>query len=132
MKAGRPTNYKQSYNQLALDHFRQGKTLVQFAAKLEVARSTVYRWADDNDEFSDTLSRGATLAQAYWENLSQAKTLGSDQKHLKMKNVSERGIEFNLKSRFHKDYGDKSKVDITSDGDKIDAPVMYIPDNGRD
>lgn len=119
MPGGRPTSYKPEYNQFAIEHFKKGKTVVQLAAHFEVARTTIYQWAEDNPEFYDTLRKGAALAQSYWENVSHAKSLGSKE----TKDASERGIEFILKTRFRDDYSEKAHVDVTSNGNSISINI---------
>jgi hypothetical protein len=44
-----------------------GLSIVQVARKLNVARSTIYKWADDNVRFSDTLTRAREASEAHWE-----------------------------------------------------------------
>jgi hypothetical protein len=103
----RPSKYKKSFNKLALEHFKKGKTISQLAAELMVSRETIYDWGRKFPEFSDTLCKGQDLAQAYWENLQHGKSVGAE----KTEKFSERGIEFNLKTRFRRDYAEKIEVD---------------------
>jgi transposase-like protein len=64
---GRPTKYTKDVNEVVLDLMDKGKSIVQVARHLNVARSTVYKWAEDNIEFSDTLTRAKDYSEAYWE-----------------------------------------------------------------
>ncbi len=64
---GRPTKYTKDVNELVLDLMDKGKSIVQVARHLNVARSTIYKWAEDNDEFSDTITRAKDYSEAYWE-----------------------------------------------------------------
>ena len=66
-KGGRPTAYKEEYNDIAIDFLAQGKSIIQLCAKLRVGTSTIYRWAEANEEFRDTLKLGRQLSQAHWE-----------------------------------------------------------------
>ena len=68
MAGGRPTKYKEEYNNIALDFMSEGKSIVQLARKLEVSRQTIYQWAEDHPAFSDTLSLARDWSQAHWEN----------------------------------------------------------------
>lgn len=66
-KVGRPTDYKDEYNDIAMDFLSQGKSIIQLCGKLRVGRATIYRWAEQNKEFRDTLQLGKELSQAHWE-----------------------------------------------------------------
>lgn len=65
--AGRPTKYKKEYCQRIVDAMSEGKSVLQFCAEQGVSKSSVYLWAQQHDEFSDALSRGKELGEAYWE-----------------------------------------------------------------
>ena len=67
MPAGRPTKYKDEYCQETIDFLAQGKSVTQLSAHLQVSKSTIYLWAEQNTEFSDALSRGQELSEAFWE-----------------------------------------------------------------
>ena len=54
---GRPTKYTKEIGALVFDLMDEGLSVVQVARKLNVARSTIYKWAEDNVEFSDTFTR---------------------------------------------------------------------------
>ena len=65
--AGRPTKYKKEYCRRIVDAMSEGKSVLQFCAEQGVSKSSVYLWAQQHDEFSDALSRGKELGEAYWE-----------------------------------------------------------------
>jgi hypothetical protein len=64
---GRPTKYSPEIDQVVFDYMDSGLSIVQVARKLNVARSTIYKWADDNVMFSDTLTRAREASEAHWE-----------------------------------------------------------------
>lgn len=64
---GQPTTYLPEYNGKALEFLSTGKSIIQLAKYMGVARSTIYKWAKDNEAFSDTLKRGQDMSQAVWE-----------------------------------------------------------------
>ena len=66
-KVGRPTDYKEEYNDIAIEFLAQGKSIIQLCGKLRVSRQTIYRWAEANPEFSYTLNLGRQLSQSHWE-----------------------------------------------------------------
>lgn len=66
-KVGRPTKYADDICKVAVEFLAEGKSVTQLARKLCVAKSTVYKWATEHKEFSDALTRGGELSQAFWE-----------------------------------------------------------------
>ena len=66
-KGGRPTKYKEEYCGKAKEFLGRGKSVTQLAAELKVNLDTVYEWAKVHPLFSEALTEGKQLAQAYWE-----------------------------------------------------------------
>lgn len=64
----RPTLYKPGYCEEIIDFMQTGKSLVQFAAHLGVAKSTINEWASKNPDFSVAKSIALAKAEAVWEN----------------------------------------------------------------
>lgn len=65
---GRPTKYDPSYIEMVLDYIGDnGKSVTQFARKIRVAKSTVYEWAKEHQDFSDALHMATEWSQAHWE-----------------------------------------------------------------
>jgi hypothetical protein len=62
-KAGRPTKYDPEFVEAGYKYAEGGwveckhnhPSVIGFARKLRVARSTIYKWAEEHPEFSDTL-----------------------------------------------------------------------------
>lgn len=66
-KGGRPTKYDDKYLEQSIDFLSKGKSITQLAKKLNVSKSTIYKWAEENSTFSDALSLGREFSQAHWE-----------------------------------------------------------------
>ena len=66
-KIGRPTKYSPEIGEIVFGLMDDGLSVVQVARKLNVSRSTIYKWADDNTEFSDTFTRAREAGEAHWE-----------------------------------------------------------------
>jgi len=66
-KMGRPTKYSQEVGEVVFDLMDDGLSVVQVARKLNVSRSTIYKWAEDNSDFSDTFTRAREASEACWE-----------------------------------------------------------------
>jgi hypothetical protein len=85
----------------------QGYSVTATAAYLGVCKDTLYRWVKEKPEFSDAISRGYALGLQYFENLLIGKTNGTK------RNVDTSCILFILKTRFHKEYGDLQKHEVS-------------------
>lgn len=60
---GRPTKYDKKYHcPWAKGLLRRGATIEELAEEFEVSRSTIYKWADEHQEFSDILNESRELA----------------------------------------------------------------------
>lgn len=83
MPAGRPTDYRPEYCEQVVKYMQDGAHVIEFAAHIGVAKSTVYKWAEDYSEFSDALKIANTKSTAAWlkmhrDKASGAKKEGSD------------------------------------------------------
>lgn len=76
MAGGRPTDYRPEYCQQIVDFMSDGSHVIQFAAHVGVAKSTVYKWAEDNAEFSDALKRANSVSTAAWLKQYQLRAFG--------------------------------------------------------
>lgn len=61
---GRPTDYRPDYNDLAYQLCLVGYTDKGLAKAFGVSRSTLSRWYKHHPEFSDTVRRGKSIADA--------------------------------------------------------------------
>lgn len=65
---GRPTKYKSDYCALVENFIGEdGESVTQLAKHLKVSKSTIYKWAETNKDFSDALTRAQDWAEAIWE-----------------------------------------------------------------
>ena len=87
-KMGRPTKYSDEIGEVVFDLMDDGLSVVQVARKLNVSRSTIYKWAEDNSEFSDTLTRAREASEAFWEDkfvsMMQSRASDSSQSLVKL------------------------------------------------
>ena len=118
--AGRPTDYKPEYDDMIVEHMSKGHSAVSFAAKIGVAKMTVYQWEKDHPSFSDAFARARTMCQCWWE----------DQAVSHLEDVTEyqgTSVRFNDKlwaknvaCRFKDDWVERKDVSVSLplDGDK--------------
>lgn len=87
-KLGRPTKYTDDVGEIVFDLMDEGLSVVQVARKLNIARSTLYKWAEENEDFSDTFTRAREASEAFWEdkfiNLMQSRASDSSQSLIKL------------------------------------------------
>ena len=87
-KMGRPTKYSPEVGEVVFSLMDDGLSVVQVARKLNVSRSTIYKWAEDNSDFSDTLTRAREASEAYWEykftSMMQSRASDSSQSLIKL------------------------------------------------
>lgn len=69
MTAGRPSKYSEAYCNEAIECLARGHSVTALAAEIGVARSTVFKWAEEHPEFSDALKVGQAKATAHWERI---------------------------------------------------------------
>ena len=110
-KIGRPSLYKPEFCETVIELGKQGKSITQMAAKLDVDKATVLRWRDEKEEFCTALTRALTYSQDWWENEAQ---LG-----LKDRNFNAAIWHKSVASRFREDYADR----------RDDAPQITIVTN---
>lgn len=71
MPAGRPTKYRPEFCDAIVQHMADGASVASFAAEIDVARSTINKWAEEHEEFSEALSRGKAKCAAWWERVGR-------------------------------------------------------------
>lgn len=69
MAGGRPSKYEAVHCEQVIECLAQGHSVTAFAGEIGVARSTVFKWADEHPEFSDALKTGQARATAFWEKI---------------------------------------------------------------
>ena len=118
-QGGRPTKYTDDMPQLLYDYLQTGCSVTEFAAAVGVAKSTVYKCAEQYEEFSDALIRAREASQAYWEN--KLKSMMTDPK------VNAPLVKLYFANRFN--WNDKQSVDNTSSDGSMTPPqrIEIVP-----
>lgn len=117
MAGGRPTKYRKEFCKIAEDTLAEGFSIAVVAANLDVCRDTIYEWASNHDSFSDSIKKGKAKGQAYYEKLLKAKVTGQKVKNFDPKLSDTACLIFALKTRFHKDFGNKDKLEVAQTAD---------------
>ena len=118
MPAGRPTKYDPKYCETVVEYMQDGYSVTAFAGHIGVARSTVFRWADEHEEFSDALKAGQAMAAKWWEDaLREVAITGKG-------NAS--AAIFGVKNRSSEDYKDKQELDHSSSDGSMRPSVIEL------
>ena len=112
MPAGRPSEFKEGYCQLAIDLMSEGASITEVAAKCGASKQTIYNWMDQFPEFFDSIKKGMELCEAWWE--EQGRT------NLKTKEFQAALWYMNMKNRFK--WADKQTIQHEGN---TEAPVIF-------
>jgi len=109
MPAGRPTKYDPKYCDEIIEFMKDGRSIVAFAAHIEVADVTLYEWKKVHPEFSRAIKVAMAKCQSWWE----------DQGRMGLHTGRGEGFSqsawiFNMKARFG--YRDKQELDVNHEG----------------
>lgn len=124
-KVGRPTKYKSSMCKTVIELMSEGASKTEVCAELNICFDTLARWQNPKCddfilEFSDAIKHGQRLSEAWWQRQGR--------KNLENKEFSPTLWYMNMKNRF----GWRDKQDITSDGEKMNGLVVYLPEEGKE
>ena len=104
---GRPTKYDPKYCQLVIDLGKEGKSLHQISAKIDVALSTIYVWAEQHKDFSEALKRSKELAQAWFEEQAEQGLWTKEFNHHLWAKITG--------SRFRETYSEKTQIELSGE-----------------
>jgi predicted DNA-binding protein YlxM (UPF0122 family) len=109
--------YKKEYCDMLVKHMSQGYSFSTFSAVINVSRTALYDWVEKYPEFKDAKIRAEDKAKSFLETRLMAKIAGQDlsKKGIDTKKIDTACLIFALKTRFYKEYGDRSKIEQTTD-----------------
>lgn len=107
---GRPSKYDPAYCEQLVQHMATGASVSSFAAEIDVARSTINKWAEEYSEFSEALSRGKAKCAAWWEKTGRVVASTGDG------NASM--VIFGLRNMADSDWQDVQKRELSGPGGK--------------
>lgn len=118
--------YRHEYCEMLIQHLDKGLSIQTFGGTIGVARSTVYKWADEFKEFKEAMEIGKQKAQEFYEKRLVAKTAGQTIKGVDSKLVDTTCLIFALKTRFHETYGERQKIDHTTNGESMNLNIEFV------
>jgi len=116
-KTGRPTKYNPRWAEKLPEMFRQGQSVLEVAVELGISRDSMYEYAKLYPVFSDALSRGKEISQAWWERMGRENLFDTTDfdpktgKPTSRKAIVDRLWAKNMACRFREDWTEKSEVD---------------------
>lgn len=116
-KTGRPSKYKEEYNEQLIAHMSQGLSFETFAAVIDVNVDTLHEWAKVHPSFSDSKKVAFTKNQLFYERMGIAMMAG------KIDKASAVVWIFNMKNRF----GWRDKKEIFNDNPDHNKVVFFLP-----
>lgn len=154
MERGRPTKYKEEYNEQAYKLCLLGATDKDLADFFDVNEDTINEWKKVHENFSESIKKGKETADANVAASLYHRALGYSHPDVEIKVVSNgngmgSSIEkvdiikhyppdptsaiFWLKNRQSKKWRDKQNIDLTTDGEKLETVTIFqLPDNNRE
>lgn len=124
-----------------IEHLRMGFSFESFGGVASVGISTLKRWVHEYPDFAQAKEIGESQGLRTIEQLAMAKSRGKivkdddGKEQFNPRLADGKMISFLLKTRFHKVYGEKVKIDHGSeDGSMTPKPTqvsIYLPANGR-
>lgn len=102
---GRPTTYDPSYCEDAVTFLADGYSLAAFAGHIGVSRSTIYKWVDEHDAFSDAVKSGQAKAVLWWETANRNLALTNE--------GNATSVIFGLKNRAPEEWRDVKATELT-------------------
>lgn len=76
MPGGRPTTYDPKYCDEIITFMSDGSHVIEFAAEIGTHKATLYRWAEEHEEFRDALEVAKTKSLRWWIRLSKSIAMG--------------------------------------------------------
>lgn len=130
MAAGRPTDYREEYNDLANKFAKLGATDKQMADFFNVAESTFHKWKLDYPKFSESIKEGKLTADANVAHALYHRAIGYEHPEDDIRSVNgeivitptikhyppdSTAALFWLKNRRKEDWRDKSEIEANVD-----------------
>lgn len=129
-KRGRPTSYNPAWIEKLPGMFSKGQSVLEVSIALGVSRDSMYEYAKMYPDFSDALTRGKEISQAWWEkigreNLFDVTTYDSKTKTSTRKCLNDRHWKYNMSCRFRADWTEKTEIS-GPDGSPFAFTVTFV------
>jgi len=111
--------YKKDFCQELIKHMSKGHSFSTFSVIAGVTRTTLYDWVSKYPDFAKAKEIGEESAKKFLETRLMAKIAGQDLSNngVDTRRIDTTALIFALKTRFYKEYGDRQKIEHTTDDD---------------
>jgi hypothetical protein len=130
--------FKPEFCKIATEHLRSGLSISCLGPSLAsddhplgVSRATVYNWIEEHPEFREAVEAGQQLAQKFYEQRLTAKISGQKINGVNTKDIDTSCLIFALKTRFHKDYGEKQQIDANIRTETLESYLLRTKDQNE-
>jgi hypothetical protein len=107
-----PKDWKEHLLRMGAD----GMLDVDIKAYLNISNDTFYRLMEEEPQFSEIVSQMRTLSHAWWVSISRNSFANGTSKQ-----VNSQLYSLILRNRFKDEWNAENKIDITTQGEKIDS-----------
>lgn len=120
-----PVKYRPEMCQSLIDHMAKGFSYSTWGAiqKDTISISTMYEWEKNYTEWKEAKEIGYHLGLYFYENLNISKATG------KVKKVDGYSVQFTLRTRFHKEYGEQQKLEHNLSNNAISVSFVSNDDD---
>lgn len=112
---GAPTKYDPSYCERVIELGREGKSVAQISAILDLSKKTIYNWMESHEDFLHAINESKHLAEAWFEEQMQV-GLWSKEFNAQLWNKA-------VSARFRSSYGDRTAIEHSG---QIDSKVSIV------
>lgn len=125
-KAGRAEAMRREYEprlcNVVINQGRRGKSRAQIAMYLGVSRRKLSTWEAAHADFREAMEIALDYSLAYWETKGE--------KHLTSKHFQANVLNKIMSSRYPKEYGDKSQIEVDVPLTTIVRRIVFPPERG--
>lgn len=121
----RPSSYDPAVCERVIELGKMGKSRVQIASELRIARRTLGYWIEQHADFAAAMEEARDAAQGWWEDVGQRAVLGQ------IKDFAGAPWIFQMKNRFPGEYRDRHEHDVTGSM-SVSAAIDRPPRESRE
>lgn len=114
---GRPTKYKPEFCEIIEKDLAMGYSKEAACGGIGITKETMYQWIKTHPEFSDAIRRGELKSIRHYESRLIAHGSGKKMDGFDQSKSNLNAIIFPLKTRFHRVYGERQKIETTEKSD---------------
>lgn len=119
LKRGRPSGYQPEFCERVVEMGKEGLSIAQMAARLGVAKASIFDWANQYPDFSTALTNARTLAQSWWEDAGKAGIFAEK--------FNAQVWKFIVANRFKEEYAERRVQEVSGpDGGPIQTEAKTV------